>query len=79
MKRKLPNKHHRFAFARIPVDGGVTYRLFRRDLTNRIHFAQITLGEGMDRMQFACALWRLRKELRERVDEIEFRLLGVVA
>lgn len=77
MKRKHPNKHTRFAYAVIPCDGGTTYRLFRRDFTNRIHYAQITLCEGMDRMQFSCALWKLRKELLGRVDRVELSLLNI--
>lgn len=77
MQHKLPNKHTRFAYARIPNDDGIIYRLSRRDLNGRLHFAQITYSEGMDKMKFACALWALRKELRDRVDQIDLMVLGV--
>lgn len=77
MKRKQPNKNSRFSLAIVPAENGFTYRLFRRDITNRIHFAQMTLQEGMSRGEFACALRKLHHVLLDEVDAVELEALGV--
>lgn len=77
MRYKQPNKTSRFTLACIPRDDGFTYRLSRRDICQRLHFAQIVYIEGMDKMRFACALWALRKELRDRVDDIDLATMDV--
>lgn len=77
MKHKQPNKNTRFSLSIIPAEDGFTYRLFRRDITNRLHFAQMTLQDGMDRSEFACALRKLHRELMDKVDRVELEVLGV--
>lgn len=77
MKHKQPNKHTRFSLSIVPTEDGFTYRLFRRDVTNRIHFAQMTLQDGMNRGAFACALRQLHRELLDKVDRVELEVLGV--
>ena len=79
MKHKRPNPHTRFSLAIIPAEGGFTYRLFRRDIMNRLHFAQMTLQDGMDRAEFACALRKLHRELLDKVDQVELEVLGVTS
>lgn len=79
MKHKQPNKHTRFSLAIIHAVNGFTYRLGRRDITGRLHFAQATLQDGMDRGQFACALRKLHRELLEKVDRVELEVLGVTS
>lgn len=77
MKHKHPNPHTRFSLAIVPTDGGITYRMSRRDITNRLHFAQMTFQDGMDRGEFACALRKLHRELLDKVDQVELEVLGV--
>ena len=76
MKHKQPNKNTRFSLAIVPAEDGFTYRLGRRDITGRLHFAQVTLQNGMDRGDFACALRKVHRELLDKVDLVELEVLG---
>lgn len=76
---KKPNKHSRFAWACIPGEHGLHYRLSRRDLNGRLHFAMHTFqhGESIERM--VRQLMAMRRSLLQQVDAIDLRLLGVAA
>lgn len=75
MKHKRPNPNSRFAYARIPGERGVLYRLSRRAFNGTLHFSQATMVGS--RHDFAKTLWAMRRELLERVDAIEMQLMGV--
>jgi hypothetical protein len=77
VKRKAPNKYTRFAYARIPCEAGVTYRLSRRDFRGVLHFAWKTFKPGYDKRMQAIVLRSMCHALREHVDAIELHLLGV--
>jgi hypothetical protein len=76
MKRKGPNPHSRFSWTRIPTEGGITYRLFRRDFNRRVYCEWWTF-EGESRRERAVKLRAMRKTLLERVDTVELQELGV--
>lgn len=75
MKRKAPNKYSRFSWARIPTEGGITYRLFRRDFNGVLHCEFWTFDVSENRDVTATRLCAMRKVLLERVDAIELTLL----
>lgn len=77
--RRQPKPSIRFSWGRIPSDTGCTWRLFRRDLTGRVHMAAVSFGAGTDRQLIARAVRRARTELLDRVDRIDFAELGLAA
>lgn len=77
-RRKCPNPHTRFSWGRVMGDSGsVTYRLFRRDHKRTLHVTLQRFPAGTDRREIAKKLCAMRRELLERVDDIELHLLGV--
>lgn len=79
--RRMPKKNGGFSWGRFPMgDGGpVCYRLFRRDYRGALHIASLTFGRSLDRRHIAYDLRRARHALRDRVDEIDLRAMGVAA
>ena len=80
MKRKLPAQGRRFSFLRLVDDFGrpTCWRLFRRSsVNNAVHMFVVGTGAAGDRAQWAAALWRARRALRDKVDAIDLDLLGV--
>lgn len=76
---RAPRGHWGFSWGRFPMDGESTeYRLFRRDLSGRLHTSRKRYLPGQPRDEIAASLWAARIELRERVDAIVLRQLGVV-
>jgi hypothetical protein len=75
--RKLPAHRGTFSYARIPQDGGgVTYRLFRRDMRRALHAELCTFHPDCDRRLIAQHLRTARRQLRDTVDEIDLEFLG---
>lgn len=76
---RAPRGHMGFSWGRYPLahDIGVEYRLFRRDLTGRLHMVGRRFLPGQPRKEIAVSLWHARITLRERVDAIILRQLGV--
>lgn len=78
MRHKRPNPHARFSWGRVVGDGGtVTYRLFRRDMNRALHASLHRFPADADRRDVAQKLRAMRRELLQRVDNIELHLLGV--
>ena len=76
--RKLPAHKGVFSYARIPMDGGgVTYRLFRRDMRRALHAELCNFKPDCERRLIAQQLRKARRRLRETVDEIDLEIMGV--
>lgn len=79
---KPPAQGRRFSFLRmVDANGRPTcWRLYRRSsVTNAVHMFVVGTGAAGDRAQWAAALWRARRALRDKVDAIDLELLGVTA
>lgn len=80
IQRKLPSHRGCFSYARIPQEGGgVIYRLYRRDLNRVLHAELLPFHPDCSRRQIARYLRQARHRLRDRVDEIDLRIMGVSA
>lgn len=78
--RKLPAHRGGFSYSRIPVAGGsVVYRLFRRDQRNALHCEQRVFHPDYPRAAMARDLNRARHKLRNVVDEVDLKFMGVTA
>jgi hypothetical protein len=76
--RKLPQHRGVFSYARIPTDGGgVVYRLFRRDMKRVLHCEMRVFHPDYPRAARARDLNKARHQLRDLVDDIDLKLLGV--
>jgi hypothetical protein len=76
--RKLPQHRGVFSYARIPMDGGGTvYRLFRRDMKRVLHCEMRVFHPDYPRASRARELNAARHQLRNLVDDIDLKLLGV--
>lgn len=80
LQRKPPRKTRGFAWARVPENdhGIVTYRLSRGDARNVLHYEQRSFDTMACRSDIARSLWIARIHLRDRVDELSLRQLGVI-
>lgn len=77
--RKLPSHRGAFSFARIPVQGGgVIYRLFRRDMHRVLHCEMRNFHPDYPRQSAARDLNESRHRLRNLVDGIDLKFLGVI-
>lgn len=81
MRHKRPNPHSRFSWGRVLGDNGsVTYRLFRRDIRGALHVEMKRFSpDDFERADIALALNAMRHVLRNRVDELDLKFLGVEA
>lgn len=81
LTRKLPGHHGKFSYARIPhpESSGVTYRLFRRDDSGRLHYLAWNFKRDCPIRQAAEDLNIARHQLRDLVDGIDLKLMGVDA
>lgn len=62
----------------IPADQtGVIYRLFRRDLRGRMHMEELRYYRDAPRNAIAGDIRQARKRLLNKVDAIDFGLLGL--
>lgn len=78
--RKLPTHRGAFSYARIPTaGGGVIYRLFRRDQRYILHAELLPFHPDCDRRTIARVLSEARHRLRNQVDDIDLRIMGVTA
>ena len=79
-KHKPPTQGRRFSFHRAVDDRGhpTCWRLYRRSsVNNAVHMFVVGTGAAGDRAQWAAALWRARRALRDKVDAIDLELMGV--
>ncbi|SDY08248.1 hypothetical protein [Lysobacter enzymogenes] len=83
-ERREPAKGRRFAWGRIPAAGDgeferfTTWHLFRRSETRRLHGTQVSAGHHLTRAQIAVLLREARNGLRDYVDDLDLRHLGVL-
>lgn len=78
LTRKLPAHRGCFSYSCIPTEGGsVIYRLFRRDMTRRVHAVVCAFDQGSSRSFVAEELNIARHQLRNTVDEIDLQIMGV--
>lgn len=77
MIHKRPNQISRFAFAIVPSNKGLTYRLSRRDFRGVLHFVWKTFPCGTQDCEIASWLWKARRDLLDKVDAVELELLGM--
>ncbi len=79
--RRAPKRNEGLSWGRFPTDDGsaVTYRLFRRDHTGRLHFEARTFLSSDRPLYIASHLRRMKRELRNRVDGIDLKAMGVAA
>lgn len=81
---RQPKKCAGFSWGRVALpDGGVSYRLFRRDQRGALHYfmrnysaAELECSFNM-RLAIAGELKRARHALRNQVDEVDLALMGV--
>lgn len=78
---RAPRKQGGFSWGRFPVEGGgVRYRLFRREsVSKQLHMEQRTFHPFTPRAAIARELWQMRIRLREAVDALDFKAMGVIA
>jgi len=84
-RHKRPTGKGTFSYGRVPcVDtrefGAVTsisYRLFRRDQNGKLHPKFFNFAADTDRAEIAKTLNEARHQLRNLVDDIDLKLLGV--
>lgn len=74
---RRPNAERRFSWSKRMVGFGVSYSLFRRALTRRVHARTQTFAADTPRSEIARTLKRMRRELLAEVDAIDLRYLGV--
>jgi hypothetical protein len=73
---RQPRNRNGFCWVRVIRDGAITYRLFRRDLRGVTHYEFHTFRTE-PRQVVACTLMEARHRLRNLVDDIDLKLLGV--
>lgn len=80
-RHKRPNPSTRFSWGCVPsLAGGVTYRLFRRDMKGALHVEMRRFEpDHVERHDVARKLNAMRHSLRDRVDELDLKFMGVEA
>jgi len=79
--RRTPKRNEGLSWGRFPTDDGsaVTYRLFRRDHTGRLHFEARTFFASVDPTYIAKVLRHAKHQLRDRVDAIDLAAMEQAA
>jgi len=82
---RAPQKTAGFCWGRvITPDGGISYRMFRRDKRGELHYFMRTyttweLAHGSRiRTRIAHEIHQARHALRDQVDTVDLALMGVV-
>ncbi len=78
--RKLPARRGSFSWGRAPepTRGMVIWRLFRRDQSGRLHCSLHAYSDRDPRETIADELRHARHHLRNKVDEIDLEIMGVM-
>jgi hypothetical protein len=78
VKRRISNPG-RFSWTRLPSETGysVTWRLYRKDVGKGLHISTLTVGAMEPRGSIARRLWEARRDLRDRIDDLDLTTLGV--
>lgn len=77
MARKAPRKTRGFAWGRLSGDEVVVYRLTRGDVHGRLFLEQRAFSLGCERSVIARVVNAARHRLRDTVDDVILRQLGV--
>jgi len=77
MTNRPPQRNGGFSWGRFIDDYSITYRLFRRDHRGALHLKCLTYGLHVTRATIAADLMRAKRQLRDRVDEIDLQAMGV--
>lgn len=75
---RAPRRNTGFSWGRFNLHGRVMYRLFRRDLNRKLHVEARGFDYRTDRSRIAAEIWRARIQLREAVDAVDLKHLGVL-
>jgi hypothetical protein len=76
---RQPKKTAGFSWGRsIAADGSTIWRLFRRDQRGSLHWRQLIPNQEWSLSKTATELNRARHLLRDQVDEIDLKLMGVI-
>lgn len=78
-ERRTPQSNGPFSWGRFPGDTCISYRLFRRDHTGALHCSILTVAKDYPAASIAKDLRRKRRELRDKVDELDLAAMGVGA
>ncbi|WP_115560054.1 hypothetical protein [Xanthomonas arboricola] len=81
LTRRAPKRNGSFSWGRFPTSDGafITWRMFRRDHTSVLHMHALTFTAKDDAAYAAKQLRRARRQLRDRVDDIDLAAMGVAA
>ncbi|WOB24785.1 MULTISPECIES: hypothetical protein [Xanthomonas] len=81
LTRRAPKRSGGFSWGRFPTSDSalITWRMFRRDHTRALHTHALTFTARDDAAYVAKQLRRARRQLRDRVDEIDLAAMGVAA
>jgi len=79
--RRAPKRNWGLSWGRFPTDDGsaVVYRIFRRDHAGRLHLEVRTFFTDAEPAHIARALRQAKRQLRDRVDEIDLAALEEAA
>lgn len=79
--RRAPGKGHGLTWARFPtVDGSaVIYRLWRRDHNRKPHQVEKQFHTDAEPAHIARVLRQAKRQLRDDVDHIDLKAMGVAA
>lgn len=79
--RRAPGKGHGLTWARFPtVDGSaVIYRLWRRDHNRKPHQIEKAFFTDAEPAHIARVLRQAKRKLRDDVDHIDLKAMGVAA
>lgn len=75
--RRAPKRNQGLSWGRYPTDdsSAVVYRIFRRELTGKLHMEARTFFTGTEPAHIAKVLRSLKRQLRDRADEIDLTAL----
>lgn len=79
--RRAPKRNWGLSWGRFMDANGleVIYRIFRRDHTGRLHFVEHKFFVETNPSDIARALRMAKRKLRDDVDQIDLKAMGVAA
>ena len=79
--RRAPKRNQGLSWGRFPTDDGsaVVYRIFRRELSGKLHMEARTFFTATGPKYIAEILRLVKRQLRDRVDEIDLEAMEEAA
>jgi len=79
--RRAPKRNEGQSWGRFPSENGsaVVYRIFRRELSGKLHMEACTFFTGTEPAHIAKVLRSLKRQLRDHVDEIDLEAMEAAA